>query len=196
MTSLFPVEKIQKRIVFRRNSKPVKLWESLGISKKTVILGNFIVDQKEYFEAKEAGVRNQRTISTKTSPLRKNSFVDPFKEGLSFIHKVKKVANGLTKSMFIDPNEKFCQTDQLSLKSKTRTSMNIFQEMPKKIPDARSQDNIEHSIRMTDKAVSAGESHIVKVRKVNARNKYFRKSRNLSAWENELDLSSFNEPIN
>lgn len=188
MTSLFPVEKIQKRIVFRRNSKPVKLWESLGISKKTVILGSFIVDQKEHSEAKETVARHPRTISNKTSPFRKNAFVDPFKEGLSFIHKVKKTANGLKKSCFIDANEKFCQTDQLPLKSKTRTNMSIFQDTQKKISDTKSQENIECSLKMTDKAVSAGEPQIVKIRKASARSKYFRKSRNLSAWENEIDF--------
>ena len=186
MTSFFPVEKIQKRIVFKKNSKPVKLWESLGISTKSVILGSFIVDKKGYDEEKESVGRHSKTMTLKISPIRRNSFIDPFKEGLSFIHKVKNLSASSKKTNFYEPNEKFCQTDLLPLKFSTRTS--VFSDTQKKIADAKSQENIRYEVKTADKAVSAGEPQIVKIRKFGGRNKYFRKSRNLSAWESELDF--------
>ena len=51
-----------------------------------------------------------------------------------------------------------------------------------------SQERFDFQVGEFDKAVSAGEPQIIKVKKVEVRHKYFRKSRNLSAWENDIDL--------
>ena len=177
--------------MFKKNTKPIKLWESLGISKKTVILGSSIVDQKGYDEEKESAGRHSKTMNIKISPIRRNSYIDPFKEGLSFIHKVKNLSGSHKKANCSDPNEKFCQTDLSPLKCNTRISVSVSSDFQKKIADVKSQENIRYEVKTTDKGVSAGEPQIMKIRKFVGRNKYFRKSRNLSAWEGELDFEQF-----
>lgn len=162
------------------------LWESLGLSKKTVILGSPINEQKSRENQKPAFRRYAKHIKINSSP-RRNS-VDPFKEGLSFIHKVKESTKGLTRNSIGDLNEKFCQTDLQGFKSQTRTSIVKDKEFEDNSRKLMSQERFDFQVGEFDKAVSAGEPQIIKIKKTEVRHKYFRKSRNLSAWENDIDL--------
>ena len=186
--NFFPVDQIQKKLFFSRSPKnrPVMLWESLGLSKKTVILGSPINEQKSRDKQKPAFRRYAKHIKISSSP-RRNS-LDPFKEGLSFIHKVKESARGLNRNSIGDLNEKFCQTEMQGFKSQTRTCIVKDKEFDDHSRKLMSQERFDFQVGEFDKAVSAGEPQIIKVKKVEVRHKYFRKSRNLSAWENDIDL--------
>jgi hypothetical protein len=161
----------------------MRLWESIGMSKKTVVMGYSIKHHKIKAENLK---RMSKTIKIRKSP-RRNSCIDPFKAGLCFIHKVKDSEKYSTKTSKNDLNEKFCQTDSPKLKSQTRATIWKEREFDENIR-LMTQENFEFQLGVLDKAVSAGEPQVVKMKKVLPRNKYFRKSRNLSAWENDIDL--------
>ncbi|OMJ66432.1 hypothetical protein SteCoe_36714 [Stentor coeruleus] len=92
--SHFPIENIQRKIFQASKTKCQKeeLWELLGISKRSIILGKKVVIKKVMpTKPRPKTGRYNSTESNRRSLPNRTIFFDPrtFKEGLSFIYKVK-----------------------------------------------------------------------------------------------------------
>ncbi|OMJ77037.1 hypothetical protein SteCoe_23435 [Stentor coeruleus] len=92
--SHFPMENIQRKIfqASKKKCQKEELWEMLGISKRSIILGNKVVIKKVMpIRLRPKTGRYDSTRPNKHSLPNRTVFFDPrtFKEGLSFIYKVK-----------------------------------------------------------------------------------------------------------
>lgn len=206
--SHFPMENIQRKIfqASKKKCQKEELWELLGISKRSIILGKKVIIKKVMpIKPRPKTGRYDSTGSNKHSLPNRTVFFDPrvFKEGLSFIYKVKNTKS-ITNNKRICPqsvtkDKLYSDIECKKIENDTKGIQISNDESDKEDPDKKNQsqqtffpDEYTPRFNITGSTFFNSEKEYEELclgRRALGKitGSKFKRRNNLSAWDNDLE---------